>query len=58
MIVHLAEQLVLHRIRLLNESDSFENFGLPKMNLLMIVVIAWMIVYFCIWKGVKSTGKV
>jgi solute carrier family 6 (neurotransmitter transporter, glycine) member 5/9 len=42
----------------LNESDSFENFGYPKSDLLLIVVLAWIIVYFCIWKGVKSTGKV
>ena len=42
----------------MNESDSFENFGYPKSDLLLIVVLAWIMVYFCIWKGVKSTGKV
>lgn len=46
------------KIRLLNESESFENFGTPRMDLLVFVVIAWMIVYFCIWRGVKSTGKI
>jgi hypothetical protein len=35
-----------------------EDFGTPKLDLLGIVVLAWIIVYFCIWKGVKSTGKV
>lgn len=47
-----------YRNKLLNESDSLENFGLPKLDLLGIVALAWIIVYFCIWKGVKSTGKV
>lgn len=46
------------RNKLLAESDSMENFGLPKLDLLFLSIIAWIIVYFCIWKGVKSTGKV
>jgi SNF family Na+-dependent transporter len=35
-----------------------EDFGLPKWDLLLILILASLIVYFCIWKGVKSTGKV
>lgn len=35
-----------------------EDFGLPKLDLVFLVLLAWIIVYFCIWKGVKSTGKV
>jgi len=35
-----------------------ENFGYPKPDLVALVILAWVIVYFCIWKGVKSTGKV
>lgn len=46
------------KYKILNESDSMENFGIPKLDLLGISIIAWVIVYFCIWKGVKSTGKV
>ena len=42
----------------MNESDSIENFGTPKLDLALISLLAWIIVYFCIWKGVKSSGKV
>ena len=35
-----------------------EDFGLPKWDLLLIILFAYVFVYFCIWKGVKSTGKV
>ena len=35
-----------------------EEFGVPKWDLVLIVMLAYVVVYFCIWKGVKSTGKV
>ena len=35
-----------------------EEFGVPKWDLVLIVLLAYVVVYFCIWKGVKSTGKV
>ena len=35
-----------------------EDFGLPQLDLLALCAIAWIVCYFCIWKGVKSTGKV
>lgn len=44
--------------KILNQSASMEDFGTPKLDLVAIVLLAWIIVYFCIWKGVKSTGKV
>ena len=43
---------------MLNESESMEDFGTPKLDLVLLVLLAWIIIYFCIWKGVKSTGKV
>lgn len=44
--------------RLLAESSSMDQFGMPKYDLFLLSLVAWVIVYFCIWKGVKSTGKV
>ncbi|RNA10549.1 sodium- and chloride-dependent GABA transporter ine-like [Brachionus plicatilis] len=46
------------RFKILNQSSSIEEFGLPKVDLLLLVILGWILVYFCIWKGVKSTGKV
>lgn len=46
------------RRKLLNESPTMEEFGTPKLDLLLLAFLAWVFVYFCIWKGVKSTGKV
>ena len=48
----------MQRHKLLKESESMADFGMPKLDLVGIAVLAWIIVYFCIWKGVKSTGKV
>ena len=42
----------------MDESSSMEEFGTPKLDLALIVLLVWVIVYFSIWKGVKSTGKV
>ena len=47
-----------YRNKILGETSSMEDFGYPKTDLLLILILANLIVYFCIWKGVKSTGKV
>jgi solute carrier family 6 GABA transporter-like protein 6/8/11/12/13 len=46
------------RNKILNESKSIEDFGMPKWDLVLLVLLVWIIIYFSIWKGVKSTGKV
>uniref|UniRef100_H2Y7N2 Transporter n=1 Tax=Ciona savignyi TaxID=51511 RepID=H2Y7N2_CIOSA len=43
----------------LQKSDGLENMGsLDNWRLLLCLVVAWIMIYFCIFKGVKSTGKV
>ena len=33
------------------------NLGNLRYELFGCLVLAWVVCYFCIWKGVKSTGK-
>uniref|UniRef100_A0A670YHV7 Transporter n=1 Tax=Pseudonaja textilis TaxID=8673 RepID=A0A670YHV7_PSETE len=44
--------------RVLNISDGIEHLGTVRWELSLCLLLAWIICYFCIWKGVKSTGKV
>ncbi|XP_048872468.1 sodium- and chloride-dependent GABA transporter 2-like isoform X2 [Brienomyrus brachyistius] len=44
--------------RVLNITDSVHNLGEIKWELALCLLLSWIICYFCIWKGVKSTGKV
>ena len=39
-------------------SKGIEDFGSVNLELLGFLVLAWVVVYFCIWKSVKTTGKV
>ena len=43
--------------RVLQMSSGIEDYGSINMELLGFLVLAWVIVYFCIWKSVKTTGK-
>ena len=39
-------------------SSGIEDFGSMNYELFGFLVLAWVIVYFCIWRSVKTTGKV
>ncbi len=39
-------------------SDGFENMGRIEWKLVVALASAWIIVFLCLIKGVKSTGKV
>ena len=45
---------VLH----LHESRGIQDLGLPRWELVLCLVIVVFILYFSLWKGVKSSGKV
>ncbi|XP_027002279.1 solute carrier family 6 member 22, tandem duplicate 1 [Tachysurus fulvidraco] len=44
--------------RVLNLTSSVYELGSVRWELALYLLLAWIICYFCVWKGVKSTGKV
>uniref|UniRef100_A0AAQ4PU15 Transporter n=1 Tax=Gasterosteus aculeatus aculeatus TaxID=481459 RepID=A0AAQ4PU15_GASAC len=44
--------------RMLRISPGLDHMGSLNWDLVLCLFIAWVMCYFCIWKGVKSTGKV
>ncbi|XP_065121180.1 sodium- and chloride-dependent GABA transporter 2-like [Paramisgurnus dabryanus] len=44
--------------RVLSLSGGIEQMGKINWEILLCLIAMWIICYFCIWKGVKSTGKV
>ncbi|XP_036816662.1 sodium- and chloride-dependent GABA transporter 2-like isoform X1 [Oncorhynchus mykiss] len=43
--------------RVLRISDGIESLGGIRWELALCLLLSWAICYFCIWKGVRSTGK-
>ncbi|XP_013385676.1 sodium- and chloride-dependent taurine transporter [Lingula anatina] len=44
--------------KVLQISTGINAMGTIKWDLALCLLLAWVVVYFCIWKGVKSSGKV
>ncbi|XP_041692332.1 sodium- and chloride-dependent GABA transporter ine isoform X1 [Coregonus clupeaformis] len=55
--LHSASQQYFDH-RLLEITNGIEEAGGLRWELFGILILAWVIVYLCIFKGVKSTGKV
>ncbi|XP_077573640.1 sodium- and chloride-dependent creatine transporter 1-like [Stigmatopora nigra] len=51
-VIEFWEHKVLHL------SNGLHEPGKVNYEVAVCLIITWIIVYFCIWKGVKSTGKV
>ncbi|XP_038153532.1 sodium- and chloride-dependent GABA transporter 1 isoform X2 [Cyprinodon tularosa] len=44
--------------RMLDQTSGVEEAGTLRWELFLILILAWILIYLCIFKGVKSTGKV
>lgn len=44
--------------RVLSISGGIEEIGSIRWEVLLCLIVMWIVCYFCVWKGVKSTGKV
>ncbi|XP_030070414.1 sodium- and chloride-dependent GABA transporter 2 isoform X1 [Microcaecilia unicolor] len=44
--------------RVLKITDGIHNLGTVRWELALCLLLAWIMCYFCVWKGVSSTGKV
>lgn len=45
---------VLH----LHESSGIHDIGLPQWQLLLCLIVVVIVLFFSLWKGVKTSGKV
>ncbi|KAM4547483.1 sodium- and chloride-dependent GABA transporter 2-like [Fundulus diaphanus] len=43
--------------RVLKISGGIEEMGGVRWELALCLLLSWIICYFCVWKGIKSTGK-
>lgn len=54
----LTACVFFRRRNVLSISNGIEDIGPLKWDLALCLLAVWIICFFCIWKGVKSTGKV
>uniref|UniRef100_A0A8D3BY33 Transporter n=1 Tax=Scophthalmus maximus TaxID=52904 RepID=A0A8D3BY33_SCOMX len=54
----LGNIVFVFRRRVLGISQGIEEVGSLRWELALCLLLAWILCYFCVWKGVRSTGKV
>lgn len=54
----LISIILLYRRRVLTISKGIDEVGNINWEILLCLIAMWIVCYFSVWKGVKSTGKV
>lgn len=44
--------------RALKISSGIDDFGTPKWDMTLCLLLAWILCFLCLLKGIKTTGKV
>ena len=47
----------LNRHNVLEITDGIDKPGAMNWEMFGCLLLAWVLVYFCIWKGIRTTGK-
>ncbi|XP_041417657.1 sodium- and chloride-dependent taurine transporter isoform X2 [Xenopus laevis] len=55
---NLGDGPLVQRHKVLSLSKGIDDVGVLKWDLALCLLLTWVICFFCIWKGVRSTGKV
>ena len=50
--------LYIRRHNVLEMTDGIDNPGHLNLKLATCLFVAWVLVYLCVWKGIRTTGKV
>uniref|UniRef100_A0AAR2LY52 Transporter n=1 Tax=Pygocentrus nattereri TaxID=42514 RepID=A0AAR2LY52_PYGNA len=58
LLTYISVCICVFRRRVLRISSGIDEIGELHWDMALCLLLAWILCYFCIWKGVKSTGKV
>lgn len=53
-----ASDFLKNYVLRLNEAESMGNLGDISLKIILTLALAWILIFFCLMKGVKSSGKV
>jgi hypothetical protein len=51
-------ELCSRRLQEVDKADGFDDLGKVKWELALSLLVVFVFVYFALWKGIKSSGKV
>ncbi|CAF1068995.1 unnamed protein product [Rotaria sordida] len=57
-LVYSTEEYFYRRLQEVDKADEFNNLGSIKWELVLSLLVIFIFVYFALWKGIKSLGKV